>query len=40
MKTTRHSLREKETELVKELIVECKNTSDVQEMLSGYSREQ
>ena len=33
MKTTRHSLSEKEMELVKELMVECKNTSDVQEML-------
>ena len=33
MKTTKHSLNEKEKELVKELVAECKNTSDVQAML-------
>ena len=33
MKTTRHSLSEKEQELAKELIAKCKNTNDVQQML-------
>ena len=33
MKTTRHSLSEKEKELAKELMAECKNTNDVQQML-------
>ena len=33
MKATRHSLSEKEMELVKELMGECKNTNDVQQML-------
>ena len=33
MKTTRHSLSEKEMELAKEVMAECKNTNDVQQML-------
>ena len=33
MKTTRHGLSAKEMELVKELMAECKNTNDVQQML-------
>lgn len=33
MKTTRHSLNEKEQELIKYLIADCKNTSDIQTKL-------